>query len=107
MRRLVVDGNFTAQHMNMREPELDICLSDGSGYMVTDTEYQAHLASAMESKEVRRLVYFQWDSECVRRGPHVATIEQSMQQMQTEATFELLGWVPQLALGTDVLFPTR
>ncbi|KIK34294.1 hypothetical protein CY34DRAFT_98279 [Suillus luteus UH-Slu-Lm8-n1] len=51
MRRLVVDGNFTAQHMNMQEPELDICLSDGSGYMVTDTEYQAHLASAMESKE--------------------------------------------------------
>ncbi|KAG1841841.1 hypothetical protein F4604DRAFT_1597863, partial [Suillus subluteus] len=51
MRRLVVDGNFTAQHMNMREPELDICLSDGSGYMVTDAEYQAHLASAMESKE--------------------------------------------------------
>ncbi|KAG1778007.1 hypothetical protein EV702DRAFT_968763, partial [Suillus placidus] len=51
MKRLVVDGNFTAQHMNMREPELDIFLSDGSGYMVTDSEYQAHLASATESKE--------------------------------------------------------
>ncbi|KAG2360217.1 hypothetical protein BDR07DRAFT_1290097, partial [Suillus spraguei] len=51
MRRLVVDGNFTAQHMNMREPELDIFLSDDSGYMVTNAEYQAHLASAMESKE--------------------------------------------------------
>ncbi|KAG2741530.1 hypothetical protein P692DRAFT_201842254 [Suillus brevipes Sb2] len=48
MKRLVVDGNFTAQHMNMREPEQDIFLSDGSGYMVTDSEYQAHLASATE-----------------------------------------------------------
>ncbi|KAG2149136.1 uncharacterized protein EDB93DRAFT_1240433 [Suillus bovinus] len=36
MKRLVVDGNFTAQHMNMREPERDIFLSDGSGYMVTE-----------------------------------------------------------------------
>ncbi|KAG1720661.1 uncharacterized protein EDB91DRAFT_1064768, partial [Suillus paluster] len=51
MRRFVVDGNFTAQHMNMRQPQLDVFLSDGLGYMVTDGDYQAHLASAMESKE--------------------------------------------------------
>jgi hypothetical protein len=56
MKRLVVDGNFTAQHMNMREPEQDIFLSDGSGYMVTDSEYQAHLASATESKEASQMV---------------------------------------------------
>ncbi|KAG1800552.1 hypothetical protein EV424DRAFT_1332065, partial [Suillus variegatus] len=57
MKRLVVDGNFTAQHMNMREPEQDIFLLDGSGYMVTNSEYQAHLASATESKEASHLVY--------------------------------------------------
>ncbi|KAG1892058.1 hypothetical protein F4604DRAFT_1875513 [Suillus subluteus] len=50
-KRFVVDGNFTAQHMNMRQPELDIFLSDGLGYMVTEGQYQAHLASAIESKE--------------------------------------------------------
>ncbi|KAG1829450.1 hypothetical protein EV424DRAFT_1470721 [Suillus variegatus] len=51
MKRFVVDGNFTAQHMNMRRPELDIYLSDGLGYMVTEAEYQAHLTSATESRE--------------------------------------------------------
>ncbi|KAG2158719.1 uncharacterized protein EDB93DRAFT_1237961 [Suillus bovinus] len=50
MKRLVVDGNFTAQHMNMQEPERDIFLSDGSGYMVMKSEYQAHLASATEKR---------------------------------------------------------
>jgi hypothetical protein len=55
MRRFVVDGNFTAQHMNMRQPQLDVFLSDGLGYMVTDTDYQAHLASATESKEVNQV----------------------------------------------------
>jgi hypothetical protein len=52
MKRFVVDGNFTAQHMNMRQPKLDIFLSDGLGYMVAEREYQAHLASATESREV-------------------------------------------------------
>jgi len=28
----VVDGNFTAQHMNTKRPEGDIALSDGWGY---------------------------------------------------------------------------
>ncbi|KAG1720993.1 hypothetical protein EDB19DRAFT_1898384 [Suillus lakei] len=37
MKRLVVDGNFTAQHMNMQEPEQDIFLLDGSGYMKRST----------------------------------------------------------------------
>ncbi|KAG1829726.1 hypothetical protein DFJ58DRAFT_848610 [Suillus subalutaceus] len=55
MRRFVVDGDFTAQHMNMRQPQLNIFLSDGLGYMVTDTDYQAHLASATESKEVNQV----------------------------------------------------
>ncbi|KAG1765578.1 hypothetical protein EDD22DRAFT_845369 [Suillus occidentalis] len=55
MKRLVVDGNFTAQHMNMQEPKQDIFLLDGSGYMVMDSEYQAHLASATKSKEASHL----------------------------------------------------
>ncbi|KAG1763081.1 hypothetical protein EDD22DRAFT_846611 [Suillus occidentalis] len=51
MQRYVVDGNFTAQHMNMKQPHLDVTLSDGLGYMVTDIDYQAHLSSAKETKE--------------------------------------------------------
>ncbi|KAI6156251.1 hypothetical protein EDD17DRAFT_1779701 [Pisolithus thermaeus] len=33
MRQYVMDGNFTAQHMKMNKPELDVALSDGKGYM--------------------------------------------------------------------------
>ncbi|KAI6025632.1 hypothetical protein F5J12DRAFT_903820 [Pisolithus orientalis] len=43
MRQYVVDGNFTAQHMKMNKPELDVSLSDGKGYMVSEAPYQAHL----------------------------------------------------------------
>lgn len=57
MQRYVVDGNFTAQHMNMKQPHLDVTLSDGLGYMVTEADYQAHLLSAQESKEVCSMVF--------------------------------------------------
>ncbi|KAG1740735.1 uncharacterized protein EDB91DRAFT_1081835 [Suillus paluster] len=33
MRRYVVDGNFTVQHMKMKIPEDDVSLADGKGYM--------------------------------------------------------------------------
>jgi hypothetical protein len=42
----------------------------------------------------------------VESDPLVAIIGQSMQQTQTEATFELQGLVLLLVLGMDVLFPT-
>jgi hypothetical protein len=57
MQRYVVDGNFTAQHMTMKQPALDIALSDGLAYMVANADYQAHLLSAVESKEVCHIVF--------------------------------------------------
>ncbi|KIM52193.1 hypothetical protein SCLCIDRAFT_37440, partial [Scleroderma citrinum Foug A] len=42
-RQYVVDGNFTAQHMNMKKPENDVILSNGLSYMVQDGPYQAHI----------------------------------------------------------------
>ncbi|KAI6095063.1 hypothetical protein F5141DRAFT_1191459 [Pisolithus sp. B1] len=41
MRQYVIDGNFTAQHMKMNKPELDVALSDGKG----------HLQQSLDSKE--------------------------------------------------------
>ena len=38
--------------MKMRRPEGDIALADRLGYMVEDTPYQNHVASAHETKEV-------------------------------------------------------
>ncbi|KAG1724150.1 uncharacterized protein EDB91DRAFT_1087569 [Suillus paluster] len=51
MQRYVVDGNFTAQHMNMKNPEEDVSLTDGEGYMVTELPYQAHLKDSKEVKD--------------------------------------------------------
>jgi hypothetical protein len=44
--------------MNMKQPHLDVTLSDGLGYMVTEGDYQVHLSSAVESKEVAKFSYF-------------------------------------------------
>ncbi|KIM61421.1 hypothetical protein SCLCIDRAFT_77318, partial [Scleroderma citrinum Foug A] len=51
----VVDGNFTAQHMNMKKPEGNVSLSDGLGYMVKNEPYRNHIASAPEHREVSAL----------------------------------------------------
>ncbi|KAI6117023.1 hypothetical protein EDD16DRAFT_1520223 [Pisolithus croceorrhizus] len=51
MRQYVIDGNFTAQHMKMNKPELDVALSDGKGYMVSEGPYQSHLQQLLDSKE--------------------------------------------------------
>ncbi|KAI6112734.1 hypothetical protein F5141DRAFT_1214028 [Pisolithus sp. B1] len=51
MRQYVIDGNFTAQHMKMNKPELDVALSDGKGYMVSEGPYQSHLQQSLDSKE--------------------------------------------------------
>ncbi|KAI6018405.1 hypothetical protein EDC04DRAFT_2902121 [Pisolithus marmoratus] len=51
MTRYVIDGNFTAQHMKMNKPELDVALSDGKGYMVSEGPYQSHLQQSLDSKE--------------------------------------------------------
>ncbi|KAI6006355.1 hypothetical protein F5J12DRAFT_905770 [Pisolithus orientalis] len=51
MRQYVMDGNFTAQHMKMNKPELDVSLSDGKGYMVSEAPYQNLLQQSLDNKE--------------------------------------------------------
>ncbi|KAI6018871.1 hypothetical protein EDC04DRAFT_2607677 [Pisolithus marmoratus] len=43
--------DMTAQHMKMNKPELDVALSDGKGYMVSEGPYQSHLQQSLDSKE--------------------------------------------------------
>ncbi|KAI6102118.1 hypothetical protein F5141DRAFT_1190031 [Pisolithus sp. B1] len=50
-RQYVIDGNFTAQHMKMNKPELDVALSDGKGYIVSEGPYQNHLQQSLDTKE--------------------------------------------------------
>lgn len=51
-RHLVVDGNFTAEHLKMRNPHDDVVIADGSAFMVKSDMYENHLKVATEIKEV-------------------------------------------------------
>ena len=50
-----MDSNFQAEHMRMRNPENDVPLSDGSGFMVSKELYKLHLKSAVERQQVRSI----------------------------------------------------
>nr|VWO96150.1 Amino acid permease family protein [Ganoderma boninense] len=50
-RSIVLDGNFSAQHRKMRNPEDDVALADGHAFMVTDAPYKQHLQTAAEFNE--------------------------------------------------------
>jgi hypothetical protein len=52
MQGFMMDGNFQAKHMRMRNPENDAPLSDGAGFMVSKKPYELHLKSAVESRQV-------------------------------------------------------
>jgi hypothetical protein len=53
MRGFIMDGNFQAEHMKMRNPENDVPLSEGTGFMVSRAPYELHLQSAFERRQVR------------------------------------------------------
>jgi hypothetical protein len=51
-RSIVVDGNFSLEHMKMKKSEDDVFLSDGEGYMVQLSPYQEHLNTSLETSQV-------------------------------------------------------
>ena len=51
-RSIVIDGNFSAEHLKMKQPEEDISLSPGGRYMVEPERYGSHLSTGMEIKQV-------------------------------------------------------
>lgn len=51
-RGVVMDGNFSAEHMKMKKPADDVPLSDGQAFFVEDKAYKAHLKSAKDYQEV-------------------------------------------------------
>ena len=50
---MIMDGNFSAQHRQMKNPHDDVRLADGHGFMVEDAPYKEHLRTAFHRKEVR------------------------------------------------------
>ena len=58
MRGFMMDGNFQAEHMRMRNSENDVPLSDGAGFMVSKKPYELHLKSAVERQQVSLYLMF-------------------------------------------------
>ena len=56
-RQQVADGNFSTQHMNMLNPQDDVGLTDGEGYMTNEAKYKAHLEDTKKSKQVSLATY--------------------------------------------------
>ena len=66
---MIMDGNFTAQHRQMKNPEDDVRFADGHGFMAEDAPYKEHLKTAFHRKQVgirpRRTLHLvdqRWDS---------------------------------------------
>jgi len=84
-RTITVDGNFHADHIKMRRPDLDVALSNGQGFMPEDSRYMEYLKVVQEPNFVSgfRYLAFIADLACQTRDLHVATIGQSRQPTQT------------------------
>jgi hypothetical protein len=51
-RSIVVDGNFHADHLKMKNPEDDVELADGMGFMTESAPYEQHIKESKEQKQV-------------------------------------------------------
>lgn len=61
-RTVAVDGNFHADHIKMRRPDLDVVLTNGDGFMVEDVLYRDYLSVAKEPKYVSLIKYAETNS---------------------------------------------
>ena len=50
MRSLVVDGNFTANHIKQQQSQDDIWISDGEGMMTAREPYATHIKVTKDTK---------------------------------------------------------
>ena len=52
MRTLVVDGNFTADHLRQKRAMDDVWLAEGTAMMTSRQPYHKHLVIAKDTHEV-------------------------------------------------------
>jgi hypothetical protein len=52
-RGYVLDGNFLAEHLQMKNADNEVILTDGTAFFVKEKEYKQHLMLALETKQVR------------------------------------------------------
>jgi hypothetical protein len=91
-RTIVVDGNFHADHIKMRRPDLDVKLTNGEGYMVEEGRYGEYLSLAKEPRLVGLYIcYFESILTYVTSGHPVGNTELATTPTQTiDGTLMLL-----------------
>ena len=52
MQTFIMDGNFSAEHMQYRTSEKDVSLSPGMAFMTNPDLYKSHLRSGAETIQV-------------------------------------------------------
>jgi hypothetical protein len=52
MQEFMMNGNFQAKHIKMRNPENDVPLYNGTGFMVSPEPYELHLKSVIKRRQV-------------------------------------------------------
>ena len=107
-RSIVIDGNFSAEHLKMRQPEEDIALSPGGRYMVEPKRYELHLGTG---KEIKQVGLFRKGNSyepniVLCRNPYALTTRQSTMSIPPKHTLHLQELVQLLVLGMGVSFLT-
>lgn len=90
---MIMDGNFTAQHRKMKNPEDDVRFADGHGFMVEDAPYREHLKTAFRRRQVRILrirdhpdTVSQWREQQLTCHDHRAILSASAVRPGLEST---------------------
>jgi hypothetical protein len=106
-RSIVIDGNFSAEHLKMRQPEEDIALSPGGRYMVEPERYELHLSTGKEIKQVCpfRMINCCTFNNTSCRNLYALTTRQSIMSILPKHILHPQELVPLPVLGMDVFFP--
>ncbi|KAN0141115.1 hypothetical protein V8E53_000871 [Lactarius tabidus] len=71
IRTFIMDGNFSAEHMQCRTGEKDVHLSAGMAFMANPEEYKAHLKSGKESIQPSTCNTYKAIEQANSRRPHL------------------------------------
>jgi hypothetical protein len=105
-RTIAVDGNFHADHIKMRRPDLDVMLTNGRGYMVEEERYKEYLSVAKEPRLVSKwkILSFYYILTYISRGHPVGITELSTPPTRIiAATLTRLASLPAAAQDMDAL----
>ena len=64
-RALVMDGNFKAEHMLLKNASQELWLMDGKGFMVASEPYKRYLARSVNQVEVSHSLPWKCVSSCL------------------------------------------